>query len=242
MLSMRVRTCFRIFLLIYMLVSNASLSLPYRIHFLLSIHQLVMEEAVITGERLEKELLATKNDSAKNNEDSKSIRKRLAGCHLHYKHLQEQHDKLLEEKDAVDRQSAKAQSNVALRIAQIESCTPASETTEDEDEDYYYYVEDEVENEDKTDEDSMAGDNRTEEEEDYYYYEVIEEDEGETGEDDTTTITTGTETPTDLASSLELSAETDGDTVTATSDYQVEILSKDWPPQVEILSRENQQL
>lgn len=142
-------------------------------------------------------------------------------------------DKLLEEKDAVDRQSAKAQSNVALRIAQIESCTPASETTEDEDEDYYYYEEEEVEeeveeeDEDKTGENTTAGDNRTEKEEDYYYYEVTEEDEGETGEDDTTTTTTGTETSTDLVSSSESSAETDGDAVTATSDYQVEILSKE---------------
>lgn len=142
----------------------------------------------------------------------------------------------------VDSDLKSVESNVALRIAQIESCTPASETTEDEDEDYYYEEEEEDgdEDEDKTDEDTTAGDNRTEEEEDYYYYEVIEEDEGETGEDDTTTTTTGMEKPTDLVSSSESSAETDGDTVTATSDYQVEILAADY--QVEILSKENQQL
>ena len=87
-----------------------------------------MEEAVITAERLSSALLMAKNDSAKSKEEAKSIRKRLAGCHFHYKHLQQQYDTLLREKDTVERQLQKAQLFEALRKTQLASWQGMLET------------------------------------------------------------------------------------------------------------------
>jgi hypothetical protein len=80
-----------------------------------------MEEAVETGERLSKELVMARNDSAKDKEESKGIRKRLAGCHFHYKQLQEQYDILLKQKDNVERQLIKSQKDEASRRSKIDS-------------------------------------------------------------------------------------------------------------------------
>merc|ERR1740130_1028980 len=80
-----------------------------------------MEEAVETGERLSKELVMARNDSAKDKEESKGIRKRLAGCHFHYKQLQEQYDILLKQKDSVERQLIKSQKDEASRRSKIDS-------------------------------------------------------------------------------------------------------------------------
>jgi chromosome segregation ATPase len=80
-----------------------------------------MKEAVETGERLSKELILAKNDSDKNKEESRGIRKRLAGCHTHYKQLQEQYDILLKEKDNVERQLVVSQKNETLRRSQVDS-------------------------------------------------------------------------------------------------------------------------
>ena len=80
-----------------------------------------MKEAVETGERLSKELILAKNDSDKNKEESRGIRKRLAGCHTHYKQLQEQYDILLKEKDNVERQLIQSQKDEVLRRSKIDS-------------------------------------------------------------------------------------------------------------------------
>jgi hypothetical protein len=80
-----------------------------------------MEEAVETGERLSKELVMARNDSAKDKEESKGIRKRLAGCHFHYKQLQEQYDILLKQKDNVERQLIKSQKDEASRRSKVDS-------------------------------------------------------------------------------------------------------------------------
>jgi len=90
-----------------------------------------MEEAVITAERLSSALLLAKNGAAKSKEEAKSIRKRLAGCHFHYKHLQQQYDTLLREKDTVERQLQKAHLFEALRKTQLASWQGMMETLRD---------------------------------------------------------------------------------------------------------------
>ena len=67
------------------------------------------------------ELQMAKNDSARSKEESKGIRKRLAGCHFHYRELQQQYNTLLREKDSVDSLLSKAQKHIALNKAQAES-------------------------------------------------------------------------------------------------------------------------
>ena len=107
---------------------SLSLSLSF---FLCHFNQSDMEEAVITAERLSSALLMAKNDSAKSKEEAKSIRKRLAGCHFHYKHLQQQYDTLIREKDTVERQLHKAHLFEALRKTQLESWQGMMETLRD---------------------------------------------------------------------------------------------------------------
>ena len=87
-----------------------------------------MEEAVEAVEDLTKELQMAKNDSARSKEESKGIRKRLAGCHFHYRQLQEQYDALLREKDRVDSLLAKAQKHAALNKKQAESWANLTES------------------------------------------------------------------------------------------------------------------
>merc|ERR1712238_2527 len=64
-------------------------------------------------------------------EEAKSIRKRLAGCHFHYQHLQQQYDTLIREKDTVERQLHKAHLFEALRKTQLESWQGMMETLRD---------------------------------------------------------------------------------------------------------------
>ena len=80
-----------------------------------------LEEAIDTVEQLEHDLKLARSDAARNKEESKSIRKRLAGCHFHYKALQEQYDVALKQKDELERQCVKAQKHDALRQEQAES-------------------------------------------------------------------------------------------------------------------------
>jgi len=86
-----------------------------------------MEEAVETGERLTKELQMAKNGAARNKEETKGIRKRLAGCHFHYKQLQQQYDTVLKENEHLDRRLSKAQKYEALKNTQAESWTAMME-------------------------------------------------------------------------------------------------------------------
>ena len=80
-----------------------------------------LEEAMETVTQLEQDLKQAKSEAARNKEESKSVRKRLAGCHFHYKQLQEQYNATLKQKDDFDRQVQKAQKYDALRQAQAES-------------------------------------------------------------------------------------------------------------------------
>jgi len=61
-----------------------------------------LEEAVETGEQLAIDLQQAKNEVAKRKEETKGIRKRLAGCHFHYKQLQDQYDLVIKEKEDLD--------------------------------------------------------------------------------------------------------------------------------------------
>ena len=61
-----------------------------------------MEEAVETGEQLAIDLQQAKNEVAKRKEETKGIRKRLAGCHFHYKQLQDQYVSVVKEKEDLD--------------------------------------------------------------------------------------------------------------------------------------------
>ena len=74
-----------------------------------------------TVTQLEQDLKQAKSEAARNKEESKSVRKRLAGCHFHYKQLQEQYNTALKQKDDLDCQIQKAQKYDALRKAQTES-------------------------------------------------------------------------------------------------------------------------
>jgi chromosome segregation ATPase len=80
-----------------------------------------LEEAIDTVEQLERDLKLSKSEAARNKEESRSIRKRLAGCHFHYKQLQEQYDVALKQKADMERQLHKAEKYDALRQAQAES-------------------------------------------------------------------------------------------------------------------------
>ena len=90
-----------------------------------------MEEAVETGEQLAKDLQMAKNDAARNKEETKGIRKRLAGCHFHYKQLQQQYDEVLKQNGDLDRRLSKAQKYEALHNTQAESWTAMMENVRD---------------------------------------------------------------------------------------------------------------
>jgi chromosome segregation ATPase len=72
--------------------------------------------------KLEQDLNQAKSEAARNKEECKSVRKRLVGCHFHYKQLQEQYNIALKQKDDLERQIQKARKHAALRQAQAESC------------------------------------------------------------------------------------------------------------------------
>jgi chromosome segregation ATPase len=74
-----------------------------------------------TVTKLEEDLKQAKSEAARNKEESKSVRKRLAGCHFHYKQLQEQYNATLKQKDDLDRQIKKAHKYDVLRQEQAES-------------------------------------------------------------------------------------------------------------------------
>ncbi len=74
-----------------------------------------------TVEELEKDVRRAKSDAARNKEESKSVRKRLAGCHFHYRQLQQQYDACLKERNDLERLYAKALRHEGLRKAQEES-------------------------------------------------------------------------------------------------------------------------
>ena len=80
-----------------------------------------MEEAVETGEELAKELQLARKEAAVNKEETKGVRKRLAGCHFHYKELQQHYNDLLKQKEDHERLLAKAQKHEALHKSQAES-------------------------------------------------------------------------------------------------------------------------
>lgn len=74
-----------------------------------------------TVSQLEDDLKQAKSEAARSKEESKSIRKRLAGCHFHYKQLQEQYNSTLRLKDDLKRHVQKAHKYDALRQEQAES-------------------------------------------------------------------------------------------------------------------------
>jgi uncharacterized protein (DUF3084 family) len=74
-----------------------------------------------TVEELEKDLHRAKSDAARNKEESKCVRKRLAGCHFHYRQLQQEYDTCLKERDDLERRNATALRHEALRRVQEES-------------------------------------------------------------------------------------------------------------------------
>ena len=80
-----------------------------------------MEEAVQTGEELAQELQRARSEAAVNKEEAKGIRKRLAGCHFHYKELQEHYDQLLKVNVENERELAKAEKYEGLYNAKEES-------------------------------------------------------------------------------------------------------------------------
>lgn len=79
------------------------------------------EEAVETGEELSKELQMARSEAAVNKEECKGVRKRLAGCHFHYKELQQHYDTLLKQNEDFERRLTKAQKHEALHNTQAES-------------------------------------------------------------------------------------------------------------------------
>jgi chromosome segregation ATPase len=90
-----------------------------------------MEDAMATVEELEKDVRQAKSESARNKEESKSVRKRLAGCHYHYRQLQQQYDSCLKEKNDLERLYSKALRYEGLRKIQEESwCTKMEDLRE----------------------------------------------------------------------------------------------------------------
>ena len=73
-----------------------------------------MEEAEQTVEELSKQLQVARSEATVNKEEAKGIRKRLAGCHLHYKELQQHYDALLKQNDECERELAKADKHEML--------------------------------------------------------------------------------------------------------------------------------
>jgi chromosome segregation ATPase len=81
------------------------------------------EDSVARMEGLEIELRLAKTDAARSKEESKSTRKRLAGCHFHYKQLQQQYDDALSQTVAVERALTRAQKHSEIHKAQTECWT-----------------------------------------------------------------------------------------------------------------------
>jgi len=80
-----------------------------------------MEEAVETGEELSRELQLARKEAAVNKEEAKGVRKRLAGCHFHYKELQQHYNDVLKQNEDHERLLAKAQKHESLHKSQAES-------------------------------------------------------------------------------------------------------------------------
>jgi len=80
-----------------------------------------MEEAVMTGEELSKELQQARTEAAVNKEETRGVRKRLAGCHFHYKELQEHYNEILKKNEENERLLAKAEKYEALHNSQADS-------------------------------------------------------------------------------------------------------------------------
>jgi uncharacterized protein (DUF3084 family) len=80
-----------------------------------------MEESVATGEQLAKELQLARTEAAVNKEETRGVRKRLAGCHFHYKELQQHYNELLQQSEEQERRLAKAEKHDALHSSQAES-------------------------------------------------------------------------------------------------------------------------
>eukprot|EP00536_Pseudo-nitzschia_multiseries_P010584 jgi/Psemu1/326090/estExt_fgenesh1_pg.C_3280004 len=67
-----------------------------------------LEESVQTAERLAVELKAAKNEAEQHEAETKGIRKKLSGCHFHYKQLQEQYEEVVQENEELDRRLSEA--------------------------------------------------------------------------------------------------------------------------------------
>lgn len=100
---------------------NKKLSIAGNKQELMYCIMLAMEEAVQTGEELSKELQAAKSEAAVNKEEARGIRKRLAGCHFHYKELQQHYDEILKQNEEYEKQLAKAEKYEALHNEQADS-------------------------------------------------------------------------------------------------------------------------
>ncbi|VEU36716.1 unnamed protein product [Pseudo-nitzschia multistriata] len=70
-----------------------------------------LEEAVATEQQLASDMENAKNEAAKCREETKAIRKRLAGCHSHYKQLREEYTLLQQENEELDYRLSEAQTN-----------------------------------------------------------------------------------------------------------------------------------
>jgi len=73
-----------------------------------------MEEAVLTGEKISNELQLARTEVAVNKEETKGVRKRLAGCHFHYKELQQHYDTILKQNEELERRLGEAEEYEAL--------------------------------------------------------------------------------------------------------------------------------
>jgi chromosome segregation ATPase len=73
-----------------------------------------MEEAVLTGEILSNELQLARTEAAANKEETNGVRKRLAGCHFHYKELQQHYDAMVKQNEELERRLGEAEEYEAL--------------------------------------------------------------------------------------------------------------------------------
>ena len=100
---------------------NGMISLTWNSQHILIDFIEAMEEAVQTGEELSKQLQAAKSEAAVNKEEARGIRKRLAGCHFHYKELQQHYDEVLKQNAEFEKDLIKAEKYEALHNAQADS-------------------------------------------------------------------------------------------------------------------------
>ena len=84
---------------------------------------LALEDANETIGKLETELKHAKAEIARSKEDSKSIRKRLAGCHFHYKQLQQEYETAVKEKDDLEYRMIKTANYNSVLKTQTDSLT-----------------------------------------------------------------------------------------------------------------------